>query len=382
MRPACRDKVATNGGYALMTLIINNHDVEKVLTMETTIAALERSYKDLAVGEAVCRPRIDIRIPTPDPKKNYQFGTMEGGSTAGYFAIRFKSDIIWEDNYNGVVTQEKYCMQPGLFCGLILLTSIENGEPLAIINDGVLQHMRVGADGGIGVKYMANKDAEVVGMIGSGGMARTHMQAFTRVRTIKKLQVFSPTRENREQFGREMAAKYNIEVKVCDRPEDVYKGAHIVAALTDSARSITNGTLLEPGAHIVVVGGSGKPDPESLKRVDVYLRFGDAPAPVGHPELATDAEHIDYEARVGDRNTGRSRRHHGNSLPDKRVTLADLVSGKAKGRTSANQITYSERGNLQGAQFYAVAGKVFEAAKRAKLGREIPSEWFLQDIRN
>ena len=47
-----------------------------------------------------------------------------------------------------------------------------------------------------------------------------------------------------------------------------------------------------------------------------------------------------------------------------------------------DQISYSERGNLQGAQFYAVAGKVYEAAKRAGLGREIPTEWFLQDIRN
>src|SRR5207244_7039532 len=66
-------------------------------------------------------------------------------------------------------------------------------------------------------------------------ISRTHMAAFTRVRTIKKLQVFSPTKENREKFGREMAATYNIEVKVCDRPEEIYKGAHIVAALTDSA---------------------------------------------------------------------------------------------------------------------------------------------------
>ena len=58
------------------------------------------------------------------------------------------------------------------------------------------------------------------------------------------------------------------------------------------------------------------------------------------------------------------------------------MQGRAKGRTSADQITYSERGNLQGAQFFAVAGKVYEAAKRAGLGREIPTEWFLQDIRN
>src|SRR5215510_7756251 len=233
-----------------MTLIINNDDVAKLLTRDDTIAVLEATYLDVAAREAVCRPRIDIRIPTADPAKNYQWGTMEGGSTAGYFAIRMKSDVVYESAYNGAVTQEKYCSRPGRYCGLILLTSIANGEPLAFLNDGHLQHMRVGADGGIGVKYLAKKDAEVVGMLGSGGMARTHMQAFTRVRTIKKLMVFSPTKANREAFGREMAAQYNIEVKVCDKPEDVYKGAHILAALTDSAVDVTDGSLLEKGTHI------------------------------------------------------------------------------------------------------------------------------------
>ena len=275
-----------------MTLIINNDDVAKVLTMEDTIAALEQSYRNLALGEATCRPRIDIRIPTSDPTRNYQFGSMEGGSTGGYFAVRMKSDIIYEQRNGDVVTQEKYCTQPGLFCGLIFLTSIENGEPLAFINDGVLQHMRVAGDGGIGVKYMARKDAKVVGMLGSGGMAREHMASFMAVRNIEKLQVYSPTKANREAFGREMAAKYNIEVKVCDRPEDVYKGAHIVAGLTDSAVPVLNGALIEKGAHVVNIGGSGVPDAETMRRVDVYLRFGDTPAPVGRPELALDDEYI------------------------------------------------------------------------------------------
>ena len=109
------------------------------------------------------------------------------------------------------------------------------------------------------------------------------------------------------------------------------------------------------------------------------------PAPTGHPELATDAEHLGYEARPQQHKYGdgrRDRRKHGNALPDRRVTLADLVAGKVKGRSSPDQITYSERGNLQGAQFHAVAGKVYELAKRAGLGREIPTEWFLQDIRD
>ena len=53
-----------------------------------------------------------------------------------------------------------------------------------------------------------------------------------------------------------------------------------------------------------------------------------------------------------------------------------------KGRTTAQQITWSERGNLQGAQFYAVAGKVYELARAAKLGYELPTEMLLQDIRD
>jgi alanine dehydrogenase len=368
-----------------MTLIINNDDVARLLTIEATMEALEQSYRNLAIGEAVCRPRIDIRIPTSDPTKTYQFGSMEGGSTQGYFAVRMKSDVIYETAYNGAITQEKHCVRHGLFCGLILLTSTETGEPLAFINDGVLQHMRVAADGGIGVKYLAREDAEVVGMLGSGGMARSHMQAFMAVRPIRKLQVYSPTRENREAFGREMAAKYHIEVKPCERPDDIYKGADIVAGLTDSAVPVLDGTRLEPGAHIVNIGGSGRLDAASLRRIDVYLRFGDAPAPVGHPEWTIDEQFLGWEARPASRKHGDGRRQeraHGIALPDKRVTLGDIVSGKAPGRTSDEEITWSERGNLQGAQFYAVAGRVYEAAKAAKLGYEIPTSLFLQDIRD
>jgi ornithine cyclodeaminase/alanine dehydrogenase-like protein (mu-crystallin family) len=341
--PHARRRAGTKRQIAIigdlkMTLIINNDDVARLLTIEDTIEALEQSYRDIAIGEAICRPRIDIRIPTSDPTKNYQFGSMEGGSTAGYFAVRMKSDVVYETRYNGAVTEEKYCTRPGLFCGLIFLTSVETGEPLAFINDGVLQHMRVAADGGIGVKYMARKDAEVVGMLGSGGMSRSHVQAFVTVRDVKKLQVYSPTRANREAFGREMAAKYNIEVKVCDAPDEIYKGAHIVAALTDSAVPVLDGTLLEKGTHIVNIGGSGRLDLESFKRVDVYLRFGDAPAPVGRPEFAIDDEFIRWKARPVSRNTGdcRSRgRAPGVALPEKRVTLADMVSGKVPGRPPA-----------------------------------------------
>ena len=366
-----------------MTWIINNQDVERILTMRDTMAALEESYTNLARGQAVCRPRIDIAIPTRDPAKLYRWGTMEGGSTSGYFAIRMKSDIVFTQTKGDVITEEKYCTQPGLFCGLILLTSIETGEPLAIINDGVLQHMRVGADGGIGVKYMARRDAEVVGMLGSGGMARAHMEAFTQVRNIKRLQIFSPTKANRERFGEDMAQTYGLEVQICDRPEDVYRGAHIIAGLTDSAIPVLDGQYLEPGCHIVNIGGGGQPDAVSMSRVDRYLRFGDAPAPQGRPEFGVSDEYITYAAyRPGVASKKAGKRAHGTALPDRMVTLAQILTGTAQGRENDQQITWSERGNLQGAQFYAVAGRAYELARAANLGHEIPTQWFLQDIRN
>ena len=46
--------------------------------MEDTIAALEQAYLQLAAGEAVCRPRIDIRIPTSDPAQELPVGHHGG----------------------------------------------------------------------------------------------------------------------------------------------------------------------------------------------------------------------------------------------------------------------------------------------------------------
>jgi ornithine cyclodeaminase/alanine dehydrogenase-like protein (mu-crystallin family) len=371
-----------------MTLLINNEVVANVLTMEDTIAALETAYAKLVREEAVCRPRIDIQIPTKDPKKIYQWGTMEGGSQDGYFAVRMKSDVICEQQYNGAITQEKYCKRPGLFCGLVLLTNVETGEPLAIINDGVLQHMRVGADSGIGVKYMARDNAKVVGMLGSGGMARTHMDAFMIVRpNIERLQVFSPTRANREAFGQEIREKFGIEVVVCDNPEDVYSNADILAGVTDSAVPIIKSEWIERGTHIVNIGGgSGRPDEKTLALVDVYFRFGNASAPWGLPHMHLPDEYITYAAKssfeIELKTKEAGKRGHGEALPDRMVTFKDLLEGTKRGRTSTDQITYSERGNLQGNQFWAVGGVVYEKARATGQGQEIPTEWFLQRIRD
>lgn len=232
-------------------LLIDNAVVRDVLTPRMAIDALERAYRDLATGEAVCRPRIDIRIPTRDSAKSYQWGTMEGGSTGGYFAIRMKSDVLYEREQDGVRTEEKYCGEPGRFCGLVMLFDIETGLPLAIVNDGHLQHERVGADSAIGVRLCAREDATTLAMIGSGGMARSHVAALKTVRPIARLRVYSPTREHRESFARDMRRMHELDAVALDDPRDACRDADIVAACTDSAEPVIDGQWLEPGMHVI-----------------------------------------------------------------------------------------------------------------------------------
>ena len=60
----------------------------------------------------------------------------------------------------------------------------------------------------------------------------------------------------------------------------------------------------------------------------------------------------------------------------------DIISGKAPGRTSREQITHYRTIGNWGVQFSSVGSLVYRKAKAAGLGHELPTEWFLQDIRN
>jgi alanine dehydrogenase len=363
-------------------LLINNDDVKTVLNMPLTLEALEEAYSDMIRGEAVCRPRVDIQIPTSDPKKVYRWGTMEGGSTRGFFAIRMKSDILFDNRYGDTKTLEKYCVTPGTFCGLIFLFRVENGEPLAMINDGLLQHMRVGADSAIGVKYMAREDAKVVGMLGSGGMARSHIEAFRLVRDIRKLKVFSPTRDHCEAYAREMEEKYGIEAVAVDEPVEVYEGVDILCSCTDANIPVIRGELIQKGTHVTSIGG--RPDKKTFQRIDRFLRLGNATALLGQTTEALDEFFRYITPKMGE-NFKQEHAHAKGAVrkvpAGKIIFLKQILQGE-KGRESSDQVTYSERGNIQGAQFFTLAAHVFEKAKEKGLGRELPSEWFLQNIRD
>jgi hypothetical protein len=140
-------------------LLIDNDIVKRVLTMRECIEAQERAFAGTLTGASVSRPRIDMFVPCNREDGYYRWGSVEGASD-GVLAVRLKSDIMtWPEGPDGTRTESKYCIRPGTYCGLVLLFSTQDGAPLAIINDGYLQHMRVGASAGIGARLLAREDA-------------------------------------------------------------------------------------------------------------------------------------------------------------------------------------------------------------------------------
>ncbi|MGH7835138.1 MAG: ornithine cyclodeaminase family protein, partial [Candidatus Binatia bacterium] len=339
-------------------LLINNEEVERLLDMKSCLEALEIAYGDLLKGDAVYRPRLDVWVPCERPDGYYRWGTMEGASREmGVFAIRMKSDIVhWPDG----LTEEKYCIRPGTYCGLIMVFSVRNGEPLAIVNDGVLQHLRVGACAGLGVKYMARADAPVVGIFGSGGMARTYLMAFHEVRKIQRVKVYSPTKANREAYAKEMSEKLGLAVQAVDNPEAVARDADIVAACTDSTHVVFDEPeWLKPGAHITCVRAC-EIGPRVVKRCDLSIKLGRNTVDTMDEGMVRLHGNVGYMAGQPDEKARVPNPVVDNYRGDYFSYFMDLRAGKVPGRTSPNQITFFINAGTQGLQFAACAGKVYQ----------------------
>jgi len=365
-------------------LLIDNDIVKRVLTMRECIEAQERAFAGTLTGASVSRPRIDMFVPCNRPDGYYRWGSVEGASD-GVLAVRLKSDIMtWPLGPDGTVTESKYCMQPGTYCGLVLLFSTQDGEPLAIINDGHLQHMRVGASAGIGTRLLARADAQAVGMIGSGGMARTVLEALVEVRGIKRVKIYSRVAANREAFAKEMTEHLRVPVEPVASARAAVRDADILATCTDSMYPVIEGGWIERGMHVVNIGPHDL-GPDAVARMDVVVRQGIDALPIPEDGVFRKGVGHSHGAFVG--GSAEEQKRLPKSSP-KRVAqssgplYADVISGKATGRTHRDQITqYRPVGNW-GLQFSSIGAIVYRRAKEQGLGRTLPTEWFLQDIKN
>ncbi|MEC9342074.1 MAG: hypothetical protein VX663_11375 [Pseudomonadota bacterium] len=384
--------------------IFNNTDLASACSVGDCIEALYLGIRSYARGDALRRPRIDLFTPTSKEGHYGCFSSMEGVIRGGYYALRVKPDIISWPLVQGRRRRETYCIEPGCYGGLVLLFSAENGGLVAIMNDGWVQHARVGALAALGARYMADPTAETVGMIGSGGMARSYARSFANVRPIRRINAFSPNADNLANYCREMERDLGIEVAPLKRAQDAARGAQILAVCTNSADPVVFGEWIEPGTYLA----SATPwelDSSAWQRITKVGRL------LNRTPLATENFQDDnFEIRQTVMSYLSGSPEERNAIPEKTepftarfdehqyvpcidwddeqpcfepaaedVTLLAEVSTMIAAHRDGIRPGLASDG-LQGLQFAAVAGRAYERARELGLGKELPNEWFVQDI--
>ena len=223
-------------------LVLTNSDVERVLTMSVCLQALDDIFHEIARGDAAGMGRIDVYIPSGRASAPYyRWAVMAGGSRGtGYLCARMLSDMVAWPIVAGHQRENKFAQKPGTFCGLLFLYRAEDGVPVAMIQDGFLQHIRVGGGAGIGARYLSRADSHSVGMIGSGGMARTYLEAFREVRDIRSVKVYSPNADHRQRYAEEMRARYTISVDPVAASVTLRFISFVVAVCSSTAEAIVS----------------------------------------------------------------------------------------------------------------------------------------------
>jgi ornithine cyclodeaminase/alanine dehydrogenase-like protein (mu-crystallin family) len=352
-----------------MTLILSNEDVQNALSVKECLRVMEESYREQAVGRAVNRPTCHSYLAHSQPDSTYSFKSVDGGiEKYGVLALRVTSDVVQEQRVRGSVRLEKLPLAgTGMFVGLVQLFSVATGELLAIMPDGLIQQTRVGVTSALGMKAMARKNCRILGLIGSGGQAKAHYRFMAAIMPFEKVKVFSPNPEHRKALAEEMTRETGVAGESVDSAEAATRGSDVVCSATNSSQPVLQLDWLEPGMHYNSIR-EFETDLAVLEKCDViaiHTQFGG----IQHYQPPGVIEDMPGVRREKPRDWSK--------YPE----ICDLIAGKVPGRSNDKQITFFLNNVGTGVQFAAMGYCAYRGAKAQGLGREIPSEWFMQDIK-
>ncbi len=350
-----------------MTLLLNNDDVAATLSMRDAIDAIASAYADAHLNRSGGPPRNVIWSPL-GPGSRHALASLQGaGLSERLAAVRIRSDVYATPGHDGSARDTKHAGQQGLFCGLVLLFAIDDGTPVAIINDGLMQQMRVGATSAIAADRLARADARRLCVIGAGGQARAHALAFAQIRALEQVTIASPNPGRRGALADELRDELGVEVRDTDDIDGAVAGADLVAACTNARSPVFRLDALAGGTHVTSVRPHTEIDPRLTDRAARSVVHQRDPA---------------IEIQLGDddeRAASRMLRSTDVDDLDQRPDLVDLLTGDTPARGHDDEITYFANNRGTGIQFVACGSIVLRRAREQGRGRELPTEWFLQD---
>lgn len=133
---------------------------------------------------------------------------------------------------------------------LIQLFDARTGAPLAVLDGRLITEMRTAAVSAIATRMLSDPDAAVLGVLGSGVQARSHIHALGLVRNFREIRIWSRTPAHAERLAGEVGGK-------AMGPEETVRGADVVVTVTAAREPVLKGEWLKAGAHVNAVGAVG-----------------------------------------------------------------------------------------------------------------------------
>jgi ornithine cyclodeaminase len=321
-------------------LVLSEHAVRELLSMRECIGVMEDALASLARGEMHQPLRSLIR--------------PEGA--AGFLGL-MPSYRRGERSYFGL---KEVCVFPGnpargldTHLGAVLLHSGETGELLAAVNASAVTAIRTAAVSAVATKLLAREDAATLAIIGAGVQGRSHLEAIPLVRSIREVRLYSRTPAHAEAVRAASGARSRVASSI----EEAVRGADIIVTATSSREPVIRREWIADGTHINAVGSSVA----TARELD-GATIRDASLFVDRRE-STVNESGDYlfalreGAITGDSHI--------------RAEIGEILTGRARGRTSVPEITLFKSLGLA-IEDLASAAFLYEKARAKRLGSWVP----------
>jgi len=141
---------------------------------------------------------------------------------------------------------------------IFVLSEIEKGFPVAVMEGTLASNMRVAAVGGIAAKYLSHEDSEIIGFIGAGEQAKMHLLSMKVVRPgLKECRVAAKTIEEETQFIEELSPLFpdmNF-ISANTHGRAAMEGADILVTATSVQAPLLKASWMKPGAFYSHIGG-------------------------------------------------------------------------------------------------------------------------------
>ena len=320
-------------------LVVSGEEVRRGVGMLSAIDAVEKAYVQLSLSRA----DVPLRVPLETPK----------GVTL------FMPGYLKDDNAMAVKIVSVYADNPskGLptVTALVIAVDAETGVPKAAIEGTYLTALRTGAAAGVATRLLAREDAAVMAMIGAGGQAPTQIEAVCVVRPIWEVRIFDISRERAEALKERMAESLpEVKFRTVSSANEAVRGADVITTATTSREPVFDARYVSPGAH---VNGIGAYTPE-MQEIPADL--------VARARVVIDSR-TGALAEAGDLIKPLKA---GIVREDEIVEIGEVLSGRAPGRQSSEEITFFKSvGNA--AQDVAVARLVLQAAEKGGWGTRV-----------